>query len=396
MTLAACSDSWSDSVSRAPILLLCSVIIGCSCQFASELGNSARPVVVKSAPVDSGFDGGGADSGWSSDGGSSDGGSFDAGFICGGVWFDDGGYCLEFDDRTAAIESRLGVAFAGVQVVSGEDPWVAGGHRLDDGGFWWTPLSLGLETIALEGRLIPSVSAIGADALLCGTEPGPGGGARPLLIGRDGSVGGSETDLGGGCRWAAGDYWATSRAVVSSTQHVWEPLAPSGVLFGLMNGLSSSGSVVINGISADGGRRISFVLAEGRPAQQLRIDQSGIDIAAFMSPSGRVVGMDEGSRVLVWESTSAIARSLEVGSSLTTGSRLIFAADDLSLCATFSDRQNRNHVMLWLDGKGAAADLFATSVGDAVCLAAWPDGRFVVRSFEGGLRLIIVRLTKPR
>ena len=377
-------------------MLFWSALSACSCRLPTELESQTRTVVL-TATTDAGHSDSGSDSGWIlGDGGSSDGGLADAGFICVGSWLNDGGYCLEVDDRTTALETQLGVAFAAIQLVAGEEPWVAGGYRLDDGGFWWTPLSLGLETIALEGRLIPSVSAIGADALLCGTEPGPGGGARPLLIGRDGSVGGSETDLGGGCRWAAGDYWATSRAVVSSTQHVWEPLAPSGVLFGLMNGLSSSGSVVINGISADGGRRISFVLAEGRPAQQLRIDQSGIDIAAFMSPSGRVVGMDEGSRVLVWESTSAIARSLEVGSSLTTGSRLIFAADDLSLCATFSDRQNRNHVMLWLDGKGAAADLFATSVGDAVCLAAWPDGRFVVRSFEGGLRLIIVRLTKPR
>jgi hypothetical protein len=383
-------------MNRASLLLFWSALSACSCRLPTELESQTRTVVL-TATTDAGHSDSGSDSGWIlGDGGSSDGGLADAGFICVGSWLNDGGYCLEVDDRTTALETQLGVAFAAIQLVAGEEPWVAGGYRLDDGGFWWTPLSLGLETIALEGRLIPSVSAIGADALLCGTEPGPGGGARPLLIGRDGSVGGSETDLGGGCRWAAGDYWATSRAVVSSTQHVWEPLAPSGVLFGLMNGLSSSGSVVINGISADGGRRISFVLAEGRPAQQLRIDQSGIDIAAFMSPSGRVVGMDEGSRVLVWESTSAIARSLEVGSSLTTGSRLIFAADDLSLCATFSDRQNRNHVMLWLDGKGAAADLFATSVGDAVCLAAWPDGRFVVRSFEGGLRLIIVRLTKPR
>lgn len=379
------------------MLVLSLAIAGCSYQFASELGNGARPVVVNSAAVDSGWDGGGADSGWSSDGGSSDGGAFDAGFICRGEWFDDGGYCLEFDDRTAAVESRLGVAFAVVQVVAGEEPWVAGGYRLDDGGFWWTPLSLDAETMAIEGRLIPSVSALGAGPFLCGTEPGPTGAARPVIISRDGSVGGTETDLGGGCRWAAGDYWATSRAVVSPTHHVWEPLAPSGVLIGLMNGVSNKGSVVMNGVSADGGRRVSFVLAEGLPTQALNDDQNGSNgIRGFMSPSGRVVGMDDGSRVLVWESPDRIARGLEVESSLMTGSRLIFAADDLSLCATFSDRQNRNHVMLWLGAKGAAADLFATSVGDAVCLAAWPDGRFVVRSFEGGLRLIIVRLTKPR
>jgi hypothetical protein len=351
---------------------------------------------VNSAAVDSGWDGGGADSGWSSDGGSADGGSFDAGFICVGSWLNDGGYCLEVDDRTTALETQLGVAFAAVQVVAGEEPWVSGGYRLDDGGFWWTPVSLGAETVSLDGRLIPSVSAVGAGPFLCGTEPGPTGGARPVVIGRDGSVGGRDIDLGGGCRWAAGGYWATSRAVVSPTHHVWEPLAPSGVLIGLMNGVSNSGSVVMNGVSSDGGRRVSFVLTEGRPTQELKIDQSGIDIAAFMNPSGRVVGMDEGSRVLVWESPDTIAKGLEVGSSLTTGSRVIFAADDLSLCANFSDRQNRNHVMLWLDGKGPAADLFTTVVGDAVCLAAWPNGRFVVRSFEGSWRLFVVRLTKPR
>lgn len=197
--------------------------------------------------------------------------------------------------------------------------------------------------------------------------------------------------------WAAGDYWATSRAVVSPTRHVWEPLAPSGVLVGLMNGVSNSGSVVMNGVSTDGGRRVAFVLAEGGPTQALNDDQNGSNgIRGFMSPSGRVVGMDDGSRVLVWESPDRPARSLEVESSLMTGSRLIFVAADLSLCATFTDRQPRDHVMLWLDGGGEPVDLFNTTIGDATCLAAWPGGRFVIRSFDGTGRLLIVRLTKPR
>ncbi|MBM4781047.1 MAG: hypothetical protein GQE15_25415 [Archangiaceae bacterium] len=372
----------------------------CAAGQVCSAGTCQTPLFVGGSTGGSGggfFLNGGSGGGSATDGGSRDGGLPDAGFMCLGTWINDGGYCLEFDDRTAAVQSQLGVAFAAIQMVAGEEPWVAGGYRLDDGGFWWTPVSLGAETVSLEGRLIPSVSALGAGPFLCGTEPGPTGAARPVIISRDGSVGGTETDLGGGCRWAAGEYWATSRAVVSPTHHVWEPLAPSGVLIGLMNGVSNRGSVVMNGVSADGGRRVSFVLAEGLPTQALNDDQNGSNgIRGFMSPSGRVVGMDDGSRVLVWESPDRVARSLEVESSLMTGSRLIFVAADLSLCATFTDRQPRDHVMLWLEGSGQPVDLFKTSIGDATCLAAWPDGRFIIRSFEGAGRLLIVRLTKPR